>query len=405
MTDAAFSGTHRDTGRAVGERVNMLGLELSIVMPCLNEADTIGDCVGNALRFLQEHSIDGEVVIGDNGSTDGSIEIATSLGARVIHVATRGYGAACAAAASEAHGRYIIMGDSDSSYDFYELMPFVDALRQSNDLVMGNRFGGGIVPGAMPFKNRYLGNPILSAVGRVLFSSQIGDFHCGLRGFSKAAFARMDLKSTGMEFASEMVLKAELIGLKITEVPTTLAPDGRTRRPHLRPWRDGWRHLRLMFLFSPRYLFLIPGLALMLFGLVFGAALIRGPVTIGRAGFDIASLVYAGAAVVVGLQAVLFALLAQFYGIRRGFLPADDLMTNILDALTMERVILAGLLILSASLISGLYSVGMWISADFGDLIPREIITIATPSAVGSICGSELIMFGLFLGVLEVQHR
>ncbi len=405
MADGSTVEPPRPKDHPVDEPPNVPEFELSIVMPCLNEADTIGDCVGNALRFLREHSIDGEVVIGDNGSTDGSVDIATALGARVIHVSTRGYGAACAAAASEAYGRYIIMGDSDSSYDFYELMPFVDALRRGNELVMGNRFGGGIVPGAMPFKNRYLGNPILSAVGRVLFSSQIGDFHCGLRGFSKAAFEKMDLKSTGMEFASEMVLKAELIGLKITEVPTTLAPDGRSRRPHLRPWRDGWRHLRLMFLFSPRYLFLIPGLALMLFGLAFGAALIRGPVTIGRAGFDIASLVYAGAAVVVGLQAVLFALLAQFYGIRRGFLPADNLMTHILDALTMERVILAGLLILSASLVSGLYSVGIWISADFGDLIPREIITIATPSAVGSICGSELIMFGLFLGVLDVQHR
>jgi glycosyltransferase involved in cell wall biosynthesis len=385
--------------------MNMPELELSIIMPCLNEVGTIGDCIDRAQRFLQENHIHGEVVIGDNGSTDGSVEIAESSGARVIHVATRGYGAACAAAASEAHGHYIIMGDSDSSYDFYELMPFVEALRQGNDLVMGNRFRGGIVPGAMPFKNRYLGNPALSAIGRLLFSSRIGDFHCGLRGFSRAAFQKMDLKSTGMEFASEMVLKAELVGLSITEVPTTLSPDGRSRKPHLRPWRDGWRHLRLMFLFSPRYLFLIPGVLLILFGLIFGAALMRGPVMIGRAGFDIASLVYAGAALVVGLQAVLFALLAQFYGIRRGFLPPDRLVAAILEALSMERVVLTGLLILLVSLVGGLYSIGVWASADFGDLIPREIITLATPSAVGAICGSELVMFGLFLGVLDVQHR
>jgi glycosyltransferase involved in cell wall biosynthesis len=385
--------------------MNMPELELSIIMPCLNEADTIGSCIEAAQRFLKEHAIDGEVVVGDNGSTDGSIDIARSLGVRVIHVPTRGYGAACAAAATAAHGRYVIMGDSDCSYDLYHLMPFVEALRQGADLVMGNRFKGGIARGAMPFKNRYIGNPFLTAVGRLLFSSKIGDFHCGLRGFSAAGFEKMDLKSTGMEFASEMALKAELIGLNVAEVPTTLMPDGRSRKPHLRPWRDGWRHLRLMFLFSPRYLFLIPGLAMMLFGLIFGAALTRGPVFIGRAGFDIASLVYSGAFVVVGLQAVLFALLAQYYGIRRGFLLDDDRVSPLLGVLTMERSVLAGLLILSVSAIGGLYSIGMWVSADFGDLIPREIITVATPSAVGSICGSELMMFGLLRGVLDVQHK
>jgi glycosyltransferase involved in cell wall biosynthesis len=380
-------------------------LELSIVMPCLNEAGTIGRCIEAAQRFLRDNAIAGEVVVGDNGSTDGSVEIARSLGVRVIHVPTRGYGAACSGAASAANGRYVIMGDSDSSYDFYDLMPFVEALRQGADLVMGNRFRGGIARGAMPFKNRYIGNPFLTAVGRLLFSSKIGDFHCGLRAFTAAAFEKMDLKSTGMEFASEMALKAELIGLTVAEVPTTLTPDGRSRRPHLRPWRDGWRHLRLMFLFSPRYLFLIPGLAMMLFGLIFGAALTRGPVFIGRAGFDIASLVYSGAFVVVGLQAVLFALLAQDYGIRMGFLLEDDRTSPLLDLLTMERSVVAGLLLLSISAIGGLYSVGVWVSADFGDLIPREIITLATPSAVGSICGSELIMFGLLRGVLDVQHK
>ena len=202
-----------------------------------------------------------------------------------------------------------------------------------------------------------------------------------------------------------MALKAELIGLTVTEVPTTLSPDGRARKPHLRPWRDGWRHLRLMFLFSPRYLFLIPGLALMLVGLIFGAALTRGPVFIGRAGFDIGSLVYAGAAVVVGLQAVLFALLAQYYGVRRGFLPPDKVISSLFRVLSMERIVLVGLALLLVSLIGGLYSVRMWVAVDFGNLIPRQIISLATPAAVGSICGSELIMFGLFLGVLDVQHK
>lgn len=380
-------------------------LELSIIMPCLNEAESIGYCIDNAQIFLSENNIPGEVLIGDNGSTDGSVDIARSKGARVIHVPTKGYGAACTVAAGEAHGRYIIMGDSDGSYDFYRLMPFVEALRQGFDLVMGNRFQGGIARGAMPWKNRYLGNPVLSAVGRLLFSSRVGDFHCGLRGFSKSAFEKMELKGTGMEFASEIVLKAELIGLQITEVPTTLSPDRRSRKPHLRPWRDGLRHLRIMFLFSPRYLFLIPGMLLMLTGLIFGTALVHGPVVIGRFSFDIASLVYAGAAVVVGMQAVLFALLAKYYGVRAGFLPPDYRISRFFDLLRMDRIVLAGIVIFSMSFLGGLYSVGIWISANFGDLIPREIITVATPSAVGAICGAELIMFGLFLGVLDVPYQ
>lgn len=383
------------------DRIHVFDVDLSIIMPCLNEAETIAGCIHNAQRFLRENNINGEVVIGDNGSTDGSVRIARSMGARVVNVAEKGYGAACTEAARRAYGRYIIMGDADGSYDFYHLMPFLEALRKGNDLVMGNRFKGGIVPGAMPLKNRYLGNPVLSAVGRLLFSSRIGDFHCGLRGFSKTAFEKMKLQSTGMEFASEIVLKAELVGLKIAEVPTTLSPDGRSRKPHLRPWRDGLRHLKIMFVFSPRYLFLIPGLLLMLLGMSFGAALIHGPVYIGKAGFDIGSLVYAGASVVVGLQAVLFALLAKYYGFRAGFLPVDDTVIKFFDVCKMERIILTGLAIFVISFIGVLYSLGVWISADFGDLVPRQIIALAAPSAVGAMCGSELMMFGMFLGVLD----
>jgi glycosyltransferase involved in cell wall biosynthesis len=382
----------------------MPDLELSIIMPCLNEAETIGECIGDAQRFLRENSINGEIVIGDNGSTDGSVDIAKSMGVRVIHVATKGYGAASTAAATESYGRYIIMGDADRSYDFYHLMPFVEVLRQGNDLVMGNRFQGGIEPGAMPLKNRYLGNPILSALGRVLFSSKIGDFHCGMRGFSKTAFEKMDLKSTGMEFASEMVLKAQLLGLRITEVPTTLSVDGRSRKPHLRPWRDGLRHLKIMFLFSPRYLFLVPGVLLMIFGLVFGGALIRGPVFIGKFGFDIGSLVYAAGFVVVGFQAALFAILAKYYGMSSGILPVDKGVILFFKVFSMERIILIGLLIFLVSLIGVVYSISIWASADFGDLIPRQIISITIPTAIGAICGSELIMSGLFLGVLGLPH-
>ena len=241
-------------------------VELSIVMPCLNEAETLARCIGKATRFLDESGVAGEIVIGDNGSTDGSIEIAERHGARVVDVPIRGYGAAVYHAALAAKGRYVIMGDADDSYDFSALAPLVAKLRDGYDVVMGNRFLGGIRPGAMPWKNRYIGNPILSSIGRLFFRCPARDFHCGLRGFSADAFRRMDLRTTGMEFASEMVIRATLLGMRITEVPTTLDPDGRSRPPHLRPWRDGWRHLRFMLLFSPRWLFLIPGLALMLTG-------------------------------------------------------------------------------------------------------------------------------------------
>ena len=235
-------------------------------MPCLNEAETLATCIRKARRFIERSGISAEVVVADNGSTDGSIDIATREGARVVHVPIRGYGAALFFGAQDARGRFVIMGDADDSYDFEHLDLFVEALRQGSDLVMGNRFKGGIKPGAMPFKNRYLGNPALSAIGRLFFHCPVGDFHCGLRGFSKAAFDKMDLQTTGMEFASEMAVKATLLKMRVDEVPTTLSKDGRSRPPHLRPWRDGWRHLRFMLLYSPRWAFLYPGVALMLVG-------------------------------------------------------------------------------------------------------------------------------------------
>ena len=242
-------------------------IEVTIVMPCLNEAETLETCIRKAMGYLEHSGVSGEIVIGDNGSTDGSQQIALRCGARVVKVSMRGYGAALYGASLAARGKYIIMGDSDDSYDFSHLDPFVEKLREGYDLVMGNRFKGGIKPGAMPWKNRYIGNPILSTIGKILFHCPASDFHCGLRSYSKDAFTRMDLRTTGMEFASEMVIKATLSGMKITEVPTTLSPDGRTRPPHLRPYRDGWRHLRFMLLFSPNWLFLIPGLFLMMAGL------------------------------------------------------------------------------------------------------------------------------------------
>ena len=243
-------------------------LELSIVMPCLNEAETLATCIEKANRSLKSLNITGEVVVADNGSTDGSLEIAAERGARVVHAAEKGYGNALRAGIAAARGKFIIIGDADDSYDFSAIEPFVAKLREGCDLVMGNRFCGGIMPGAMPWKHRWIGNPVLTGIGRLLFRSPVGDFHCGLRGFNKAAYERLDLRTTGMEFASEMVIKSTLLGQKIAEVPTVLHKDGRSHPPHLRSWRDGWRHLRFMLLFSPRWLFLIPGLVLLALGAV-----------------------------------------------------------------------------------------------------------------------------------------
>ena len=262
-----------------------MSVELTIVMPCLNEAETLEKCIVKARSFLERSGISGEVVIGDNGSTDGSIGIARRCGARVVDIPIRGYGAALNGAIIASRGKYCVMGDSDDSYDFSNLDLFVKELRAGADLVMGNRFLGGIEPGAMPWKNRYIGNPVLSGVGRFLFRAPAKDFHCGLRAFSRDAFLRMDLRTTGMEFASEMVIKATLMGMKIVEVPTTLSPDGRSRPPHLRPYRDGWRHLRFMLLFSPDWLFLYPGLVLMFAGLLLGAKLLASPVYINGVAF------------------------------------------------------------------------------------------------------------------------
>ncbi|MTA42772.1 MAG: glycosyltransferase, partial [Actinobacteria bacterium] len=256
-------------------------MELSVVLPCLNEAETLAVCIRKARASMNELGIDGEVVIADNGSTDGSQDIARSEGARVVDVPTRGYGAALIAGITDAKGTFVIMGDADDSYDLSNLGPFVEALRGGAELVMGNRFAGGIAPGAMPALHRYLGNPVLTAVGRVLFRSPVKDFHCGLRGFRRDAILELDLRTTGMEFASEMVVKATLNKLTIVEVPTTLSPDGRSRPPHLRTWRDGWRHLRFLLLYSPKWLFLYPGIVVFLLGLILGGALLRGPINVG----------------------------------------------------------------------------------------------------------------------------
>ena len=317
-------------------------MELTVVMPCLNEAETVATCVRKAVGFLHEHDISGEVIVADNGSTDGSQQLATDAGARVVPVSEKGYGNALMGGIVAARGRFVIMGDADDSYDFTNLMPFVESLRDGADLVMGNRFKGGIEPGAMPPLHRYLGNPVLSFVGRLFFGSKIGDFHCGLRGFRRDSVMKLGLQATGMEFASELVVKATLAKQRITEVPTTLAKDGRSRPPHLHTWRDGWRHLRFLLMFSPRWLFFVPGLVVFALGMVIGAVVIPRPFSIGSVTFDVDTLVAASAMVVIGFQSVLFALFTQVYASAEGFLPEDKRVRHILKTLSLERGLLAG---------------------------------------------------------------
>lgn len=379
--------------------------ELSIVMPCLNEAQTLPLCIAKARAFLASHGIEGEIVIGDNGSRDGSQELARALGARVVDVPRRGYGAALHGAVSAARGRYCIMGDSDDSYDFSKLAPFLQALRRGADLVMGNRFAGGISPGAMPWKNRYLGNPVLSGLGRFLFRTPIKDFHCGLRGFSRDAFLRMDLRTTGMEFASEMVIKAALLGMRIEEVPTTLDKDGRARPPHLRPWRDGWRHLRFMLLFSPAWLFLYPGLGLALLGLGLGGALMTGPLRIAGVRLDLGALLYCVTMVELGAQAVIFAWLARAYTIQEGLLPASLRMRRLEPLVTLENGLLLGLglLLLGLGLLG--WAIAIWSQAGFGNLDVGRIARIIMGSSLALSLGMEVLLSSFLLSTLRLHIR
>ena len=378
-------------------------LELSIVMPCLNEAATLERCIRKAHDFLRQHHIAGEVIVGDNGSTDGSPGIARRSGARVVPVAVRGYGAAVQTAATTAHGRFIIMGDADDSYDFSTLMPMLEKLRAGFDLVMGNRFAGGIAPGAMPWKNRLIGNPALSGLGRLLFGVPVGDFHCGLRGFSKAALGRMDLQTDGMEYASEMVIKASLLRLRITEVPTTLSVDGRGRTPHLRPWRDGWRHLRLMLLFSPRWLFLYPGLVLMVLGSVIGLWLLPGPRVVGGVELDVHTLLYCAMAILIGFQATCFAVLANTYAIDQGLLGEDSRIWSASRRVTLELGLAVGAGLFFIGLGSSVAALWNWREQSFGHLDPRQMLRAVIPSALALTLGCQVALSSFFLSILGLK--
>jgi glycosyltransferase involved in cell wall biosynthesis len=379
-------------------------VELTVVMPCLNEAETVEVCVRKALACMAEHGIEGEVLIADNGSTDGSQQLAREAGARVVHVDEKGYGNALMGGIRAARGTYVIMGDADDSYDFTSLMPFVEQLRDGADLVMGNRFKGGIAPGAMPKLHRYLGNPVLSFVGRLFFPSAIGDFHCGLRGFRRDSILKLHLQTGGMEFASEMVVRSTLSGLDVREVPTTLSPDGRSRPPHLRSWRDGWRHLRFLLLYSPKWLFFIPGVLLMVVGLVAGTALTFGPVEIGELAFDVDTLVGASAAVVIGFQAALFALFTKVYAAEEGFLPESPRVRKLIDIVSLEKGLVVGGLLALAGLVGLVMSLVHWQVRSFGALDPRESLRLVVPSATALIMSFQTIFASLFISILGIRR-
>jgi len=375
-------------------------------MPCLNEAETIAVCVRKACGFIERAGLQGEVLIADNGSTDGSQEIARRHGARVVDIASRGYGAALHGGIQQARGRYIIMGDADDSYDFEHLDGFVEHLRAGADLVMGNRFRGGIRPGAMPWKNRYIGNPALSGLGRLFFNCPVEDFHCGLRGFSRDAYERLDIQTTGMEFASEMVVKATLLDMKIVEVPTTLSKDGRSRAPHLRPWRDGWRHLRFMLLYSPRWLFLYPGLALMIVGGVLAAILIPAPVfLVPGIGLDVHTLLFAFAAVLIGFQSVSFAFFTRIYAFSEGLLPEDPFLEKLFRRFTLESGLVAGGILLLVGLVTGVSAVVIWSRAGFGELDARQTLRTAIPAASFLCLGAQVILTSFLLSFLGLRRR
>ncbi len=373
--------------------------ELSIVMPCLNEKETIGLCVSKAVRALKDNAICGEVIVADNGSTDGSIEIAVSGGARVVRIAEKGYGSALIGGITASNGKFIIMADSDDSYDFLGIGPFVEKLREGYDLVMGNRFKGGIKQGAMPFLHRYLGNPVLSGIGRLFFKSKIGDFHCGMRGFSRQAFDTMNLQTTGMEFASEMVVKATLLGLKVTEIPTTLSPDGRTGRPHLRSFRDGWRHLRFLLLYSPRWLFLYPGILMMVTGLLVSSYIF----IITNSKWDIHTLLFSLAFVMIGLQAVIFAIFSKTLAVNLKLLPKNKAIDRILNKLTLEKGLITGSLLALTGLAGAIYAIAIWEEGSFFELGITITMRIVIASFTLMVMGSQIFFSSFFFNYLKLN--
>lgn len=377
--------------------------ELSIVMPCLNEAETLAICISKAQSFLDKNKVNGEIIIADNGSTDGSIDIARSHNARVILVQQKGYGSALKAGIDAANGTYVIMGDADDSYDFKNLMPYLTELRKGKDLVMGNRFKGGIEKDAMPFLHKYLGNPVLSFIGRLFFKININDFHCGLRGFSKVAYNKMDLKTSGMEFASEMVVKSKLNNLSITEVPTKLHKDGRTRAPHLKTWSDGWRHLRFLMLYAPNWLFLYPGILLALVGLVMSIVLVINPLEFSRFTLDVHTLLYSSAFLLVGFQFIIFYGLTKIFAVENELLPKSNRYNKLFRFINLEKGLIFGFVLLIIGLILSYKGLASWQATQFGVLDTSTTLRIIIPAITALQLGIQTILFSFFFSVLGLK--
>jgi hypothetical protein len=375
MSAVATSGRHDDV------------VELTILMPCLNEAGTLPTCIRKAQDFCSGEGINAEILVADNGSTDGSQNTARACGAQVVEIPERGYGAALQGGIDSARGRYVIVGDADDSYDFAKLDGFLARLRDGADLVMGNRFRGGIAPGAMPMLHRYFGNPVLSWIGRLFFRASVGDFHCGLRGFRRDRIVALGLQTVGMEFASEMVVRSALAGYRIDEVPTRLQPDGRDRSPHLRTWRDGWRHLSFLLMYSPKWLFLYPGLLLTAIGTVAALALLPGAVEVGGVGFDIHTFTVGCTAVLIGVQAITFAIVARRFATSHNLIPPSQRFSGLLDMLTLERVLVAAGIVGTAGIIGVAWCVLEWAATGFGPLeyasLLRRLIVSLTCIAIG----------------------
>lgn len=389
---------------ATGAPAGDAAIELSIVMPCLNEAETLALCIRKAQAYLTRAGIAGEVVIADNGSTDGSRQIANALGARLIGVERRGYGAALLGGIAAARGRYVIMGDADDSYDFSALDSFVEALRAGGELVMGNRFLGGIDRGAMPPLHRYLGNPVLSFLGRRFFNSGVGDFHCGLRGFRRDAILSLGLRAPGMEFASEMVVKSMLHRLDVREVPTTLARDGRSRPPHLRTWRDGWRHLRFLLTYAPRYLFLYPGLALAVPGAIGVGVLATGSVGIAGIELSATTLLFAAMAVLLGSQLIGFGVLARLYGVASNLWPSSASVERFRARFSVERGCVLGGALVALGLTGTGAALVQWGDAGFGAMEPVQLMRLAIPAMLATVLGLQTVFTSFLIGLIDSRQ-
>ena len=390
---------------SAGDPTSQTAFEVSIVMPCLNEVETLARCIDKARRGIEDGGLSAEIIVADNGSTDGSQAVARELGVRVVEVSRKGYGSALIGGIDAARGRFVIMGDADDSYDFTAIAPLVEKLREGYDLVMGNRFEGGIQSGAMVWSHRWIGNPVLTFISRLFFHTPVSDMHCGLRGFRKDAYDKLRLQATGMEFASEMVIKASLQKMRIAEVPVTLSPDGRSRPPHLRTWRDGWRHLRFMLLFSPRWLFLYPGLGLLAVGLGLSVALLPGPLAVGGIRLDIHTMLIAGFLALLGYQLVLFAVFTKFFAIRVGFHPPHPALQSLFRYMTLEVGLAAGSLLALIGLVTLVVAVASWSAVGFGNLDPDVTMREVIPAVVLTALGTQTVFASFFISILGIESE